>query len=180
MEKLLRLVPAVEYARAGRAPSSGVGRDHNRELGATHAKTIDGAQGGRDIRAAVEHDDVGLRVPHVVDDPVGGGQLVDLELAPLEQEARELYEARIAARDEDARARLRLVVPSVAGRIRASVRDATGCPRDPVSDLEAAAVALARGKLDDLPCSATRRGSPGPEIPLDRDHDLVRVEEDDV
>ena len=108
-------------------------------------------------------------------------QLLDLEIAPLEEEARELDEPRVAARDEDAAARLVRVVPERARVVvGARVRGAPRRPGDAVADLEAAPVALAGGELDDLARSAAGRGAPRPHLLLDRDHDLIRVEEDDV
>ena len=59
------------------------------------------------------------------------GQLLDLEVAALEQEARELHEARVAAGDEHPCPRLGRVLPERAGGLRARVGHRCGRPTRP-------------------------------------------------
>jgi hypothetical protein len=180
VEELLRLVPAVEHTRTRGAAPSRVGRHHDCELRSLRTQPVDGAQCRRDIATAVEHDDVGVGVRDLVDDAVRRGQLLDLEAATLEEEARKFHEARVAARNEDACTRLWCVLPHRPGRVRTRVRHAPRRPRHPVADLETSPVALTRRKLHHLTRPPAGRGPPWPHISLDRDHDLVRVEEHDI
>ena len=53
-------------------------------------------------------------------------------------------------------------------------------PGDAIAHLEPSPVAFARCELDDFPRTAERGRSPGPEVALDGDDDLIRVQEDDV
>ena len=100
---------------------------------------------------------------------------------PPEQEAGEPQETRIAARDEDPRARLvELVVERPVRALDACVGRAARCPRDAVADLEAAAPALSGSHLDHLARTATRHRPPRADLVLDANDDLIGVEEDRV
>ncbi len=108
-------------------------------------------------------------------------QLLHLEIATAEQESRQAKETRVATRDENASARLVVLLLELSGSaLDARVRGAARRPRHAVADLETAAPALAGGHLDDLPRAATRHGSPRADLVLDPDDDLVGVEEDGV
>ena len=112
---------------------------------------------------------------------LGRGQLLDLEVASSEKEAGEAEEARIAARDEDACARL--VVVTVERHAAPVVSGVRGAPRRPghaVADLEPAPARLARGQFDHLAGAAAGDRAPRPDLVLDLDHDLVGVQEDGV
>ena len=101
------------------------------------------------------------RLEHGVGEPLGRRQLFDLEVAPAEQEAGESQEARIAARDEDACARLVvLAVVRHGAAVDARVGGAPRGPRDAVADLEPATTALPGRQLDDLARTAARHRAP--------------------
>ncbi len=179
-EQLFGLVPAIEDPNSRRAPASRVGRDHDRHLWSKSADPVRAAQRACDIGSAIEQGEIEVRVVDRLGELLGRRQLVDLELSSLEEKACQLEEARIAARDEDARPGLRSVFPCRACRVSADVGGAPRRPSDPVANLETAPVAFAGCELDDLPGAPEGRGAPWPEVALDRDDDLIRVEKDDV
>ena len=131
--------------------------------------------------AAVEHGDVDARLEHRIGEALGRRQLFDLEVTPAEQEPGQPQEAGIAARHEDAGARL--VAAAVVRHGAAVDARVGGAPRGPghaVADLQTASSTLARRKLDDLARATGGDRAPGPDLVLDLDDDLVGVEEDRV
>src|SRR5262249_23521323 len=179
VEQLFRLVPAIEDANAGRASSSAVGCDHDRDLGALRACGVGSPKRVCDSRATVENGAVDPRLKGRFRQPARGRQLFDFELASLEEEPGELREARITTRHQHPRSRLRHVLPRSLPWIDARVVGAPRRPRDTLTDLDPAALALTGCELDDLAGAATGHRPPGRRRARDVDHGLIRIQKHD-
>src|SRR5262245_41581268 len=110
LENLLRLVPPIEDPYTRRALAAGVRGDDDRHLGTLCAGRVGRAKRPRDRISPVEHGDVEVLIENGLGEPLRRGQLLDLEVTATEEEACKPQEARIAARHEDARAGLVLLV----------------------------------------------------------------------
>ena len=100
------------------------------------------------------------------------------DAATVEEEARELREARVAARDEDASAAIRPARRPARGATSSVVGERR--PGDTVTLREPAPLAFAGAQLDDLARAAAACGAERPHGLVDLQHDELRVEEDDV